>query len=67
MSDGDHEDQQLLIVDLVDDPVITGASDSDAPAIRLPDHRPTAEWSRVGPQVRELKENPTGCWLFELA
>ncbi len=67
MGDGDHEDQQLSIVDLVDDPVIAGAGDSDAPPIRLPDHRPTAGWSWVGPQVGELKENPAGRLLFELA
>lgn len=38
VSDGDHEDEQLLIVDLVDDPVITSAGDPDAPPVRLPDH-----------------------------
>lgn len=67
MSDGDHEDQELLIVDLVDDPVVTSASDSDAPAVRLSDHRARAGWSRVGLQVGEFKEDPPGRLLFELA
>lgn len=67
MSDGDHEDQQLLIADLVDDPVITRAGDSNTPAVLLPDHRPTPGWSRIGLEVGELEENPTGGLRFELA
>ncbi len=67
MSDGDDENQQLLIVNLVDDPVIACAGYSDAPAVRLPHHRPTSWWSRVSLQVGELDEDPSSRPRFELA
>ena len=67
MSDGDDENQQLLIGILVDDPVIACAGYSDAPAVRLRHHRPTSWWSRVGLQVGEFDEDPSSCPLFELA
>ncbi|MDQ2839210.1 MAG: M55 family metallopeptidase [Actinomycetota bacterium] len=55
----DDEDQQSLILDLVDDPVVTSATCSDGPPIRLPDHRATSGLSRIGLQIDELEETRT--------
>jgi hypothetical protein len=67
VSDGNDEYEQLLLVDLVDDPVVASATDPDPPSARLANHRTTAGRTRLDPEAVKLAENPADRLTVELA
>jgi len=59
VGNGDDQHQQLIIVDLIDNPVVAGTIHSDPPSALLADHRPTPCRTWLSLEAVKLDEHPS--------